>query len=108
MGEKVLSQATIEKFNKAEEKLKGNGREVMNPASHKFQEALNEVLAYHRSNRKQRNEQAEILLFDLSCIARCDAIYMLRDWKESPGAKAEYYFAKAIGIEILHEYESNT
>jgi hypothetical protein len=33
---------------------------------------------------------------------------MLRDWKESPGATTEYYFAKASGLEILFEDESNS
>ena len=106
MGEKVLSQETIEKFARAEEQLRTKGCDcVHNPACESFQEALHDYLAYGNNGE---NKDAAILLFDMGCIARCDAIYMLRDWKESPGARAEYYYAKAIGLEIIHEDESYT
>ena len=38
----------------------------------------------------------------------CDGIYMLDNWKDSKGAKAEYYFADAIGLEIMFEDEAIT
>ena len=34
-------------------------------------------------------------------LKKCDAIYMLSDWKESEGAQAEFHFAKAIGKRIF-------
>ena len=46
---------------------------------------------------------AWLLLWDMHALALCDAIYMLKDWKESNGATAEYYFAKACGKEIIFE-----
>ena len=108
MGEKTLSKATKEKFAQAEERMKNDGWSVFNPAGADFQEALNEHLAYLRSRRNLRNEAGEVLVWDMGAIARCDAIYMLKDWRDSPGATAEYYFAKAIGIKILYEDESNS
>ena len=42
----------------------------------------------------------EILLLDLMELKKCDAILMLSDWKQSPGAQVEYQFAKAIGKNI--------
>jgi hypothetical protein len=36
-------------------------------------------------------------------LLRCEAIYMLRDWRESRGARIEYGVAKEIGMEILYQ-----
>jgi hypothetical protein len=106
MGEKVLSQATKEKFARAEEKLRGEGWSyVQNPASDDFQRSLYDYISYRNG---RRTPEADIMLFDIGLLAECDAIYMLRDWRESPGATAEHYFAKAIGIKIIYEDESNT
>lgn len=41
----------------------------------------------------------------------CGVIFMLDNWENSKGATAEYYFAKAIGLEIMFEtdvdYDNN-
>ena len=39
----------------------------------------------------------------LEILSRCDAIYMLRNWKDSSGARAELALAKQLGIEIEFE-----
>ncbi len=46
------------------------------------------------------------LFEDIRALSTCDAICLLPDWRDSPGAKAELAFAKAIGIEVheLTEY----
>ena len=101
MGEKVLSQATIEKFARAEAKLRGEGwGYVQNPASDSFQECLHDYIALRKGERSQ---EADIMLFDLDMLSLCDTIYMLRDWKESPGACAEHAFAKACKKKIIYE-----
>ena len=33
----------------------------------------------------------------------CDAIFMLSDYKDSPGARAELAFAQAIGMEVVYQ-----
>ena len=33
----------------------------------------------------------------------CDAIYMLTNWKDAPGAKLEHDYAKSIGKEIIYQ-----
>lgn len=38
---------------------------------------------------------------DLEVLDRCDAIFMLLNWKDSKGATAEYDYAKAHGIPRL-------
>jgi len=46
---------------------------------------------------------ASILLGDL---VGCDAIYMLRGWRDSKGATAEHAVAKWIGLEIIYQGEA--
>ena len=40
---------------------------------------------------------------DLVLLRRCDAIYMLNNWKSSKGARAEYKLTKMLGLEIIFE-----
>jgi len=37
----------------------------------------------------------------LNTLFKCDAIYLLDDWRESRGATAEYYVAECLGIKKL-------
>lgn len=46
---------------------------------------------------------AEALMFDLSVVSHCDAVYMLSNWEESKGAAVEKAFAEALGKEVLYE-----
>ena len=54
---------------------------------------------------------ADLLLVDMKTIMDCGTIFMLDNWPNSKGATAEYYFVKAIGLEIMFEndidYDSN-
>ena len=41
---------------------------------------------------------------DMDAICdRCTAIYMMSNWEDSRGAKAEWHLAKAIGLNIYYE-----
>ena len=40
---------------------------------------------------------------DLEILRRCDAIYMMRGWERSEGARGECALAKELGLEILEE-----
>lgn len=40
---------------------------------------------------------------DLVILSRCDAIFMLKDWQQSAGAKEERRFAIAREIPVLYE-----
>lgn len=40
---------------------------------------------------------------DFEILSRCDAIFMLKGWKQSRGAKLEYAKAKELGKEIMFE-----
>lgn len=108
IGEKVLSKATIDKFRVAQERLLSEGWNVVNPTSENFQQKAKEnVLIEEFKWRTFKDAEfdwyAWLLLWDMHALVLCDAIYMLKDWKESNGATAEYYFAKACGKEIIFE-----
>ena len=40
---------------------------------------------------------------DLAAVSGCDAIYLLRGWGDSAGAKVEYWYAKFLGKRILFQ-----
>lgn len=40
---------------------------------------------------------------DIEMLRRCDAIYMLRDWDDSVGARAEHEMALKLGLEIIYQ-----
>lgn len=108
MGENVLSEATVKKFEVAQDKLVNEGWAVINPASPVFQrDALKHVKIeekkWQQLNHGEFDWYAWLLLWDIHSLALCDAIYLLKDWRDSPGATAEYYYAKACGKEILFE-----
>ena len=108
MGEKVLSVATVKKFNVAQNKLLREGWGVLNPSSPAYQSDAQEHVKIEEKKWQQLDHgefdwYALLLLWDIHSLALCDAIYMLKDWQESPGATAEYYFSKACGKEILFE-----
>ena len=46
------------------------------------------------------------LTTDIYWLAKCDAIFMLPDWKQSKGATLEYMVAKALGLEIMGEVDN--
>ena len=111
MGERSLSEATKEKFAQAEARLKADGWDPINPATDEYQELMLEQLDESREDWEDGdigttfNEYGVMLIHDLRFISLCDAIYMLADWRLSPGATAEHAYAKALGKEIRYEVE---
>lgn len=77
-----------EKFDKAEKLLTSMGHIVMNPATlpHNWP-----VQAY--------------MPVCLAMLSTCDAIYLLNNWGDSPGAQLELAYARYQGKEILYEVE---
>ena len=76
-------------FDKAEEKLKSEGHEVVNPTS--FDSVLPK-LTYE-----------EYMRFDMFLLNMCDAIYMLKGWQKSCGANREYGYALGMDKLIVME-----
>ena len=105
ISEEVISEATRQKFAKAEELLNECfGEEnivVINPAADHIQDALK----MHYSMKGVNPWYEETLLYMLHWLESCTAIYMLPDFLDSPGAKAEHAFAIATKKKIFYADE---
>ena len=77
-----------EHFRAAEEKLRGLGMKVFNPA--KFD--VDPDKTWEDYMRK-----------DIAELTRCRAIYLLKGWKKSRGARIEYKLAQALGYMVIFE-----
>lgn len=75
-----------QKFGSMEKELLSYGYVVFNPA------ILPDGFEYE-----------DYMDLDLLILSRCDAIFLMRDWKNSPGANREYEEAKRLGLRILTE-----
>lgn len=107
IGEEVISEATRQRFAKAEEMLKAKGYEVENPASGKYQANMNLDIENSQLGRLSFcmpfNKLAEIMMYDFDKIKDCDYVYMLSHWHISHGASLEHDFAEYIGVNILYQ-----
>lgn len=101
IGEEVISEATRRKFARAEELLLARGFDVVNPASERYQEMMDVDFKV----RQMPKTYADSILFDLQWLRTCKAIYMLPDFLDSPGAKAEHAFAIAIRMQVYYADE---
>ena len=45
----------------------------------------------------------DYMLEDIKILIYCDAVFMLKNWKESRGARIEYFIAKKIGLDVFFE-----
>lgn len=95
IGEEVLSEATRQKFASAEKFLKANGYKVFNPTTSGYG-----TMAENTAKANGTTFYREILLLDIMALQQCDIICILPDWSDSPGAKAELFFAEAIGLKV--------
>ena len=107
IGEEVISDATRQKFARAEKMLRAKGYEVFNPCDEKWDRTL------RRSYEKDRKHEEPwidgtfpdfytyALLRDQMVLSTKDAVYFLEDWDKSPGAGSEHSFAMATGKKLL-------
>lgn len=73
----------LNQFGYAAAKLTAEGHAVLNPCK-------NEGFTYR-----------EYINMGLCELMHCDAIYMLSGWESSKGAKLEYGYAVAVGLEVM-------
>lgn len=78
-----------QKFKTAQNILESAGFEVFNPAE---QEDMGKSWTWYM--RK-----------DIAGLVECDAIFLLKDWEESKGARLEYYIAQQLEMKIFREVE---
>lgn len=75
-------------FNDAENLLKEQGFEVVNP-----------MTINHEHDKSWLSYMKE----DVKAMMDCDSIYMLNNWKQSKGAKVERDIARQLGFTILYQ-----
>lgn len=98
IGEEVLSEATRQKFAKAEKELRSWDFDVFNPTTSGLGAKAEEL-----ARQNGTDFYTEIMKLDLAELERCDAIYLLSDWVDSRGAKQELSRAKKLGLDVWHE-----
>ena len=78
------------KFGYTSARLREKGYAVINP------------FAMLDDTRGYLDREAEMTIC-FAAISACDAVYMLEDWSDSPGARAEHKFALDHGKEIIYQ-----
>lgn len=101
IGEEYPSPETLAKFKAVDDMLRGRGYEVFNPTTSGLGHDADEAVLQARDLGLETTWYAEILKLDLDALSFCDAIYLLEDWQQSPGAKSEYQFALATGKRVF-------
>jgi hypothetical protein len=81
----------VKRFAQAATKLQERGWVVCDPV-------------WHIINHDMRSyPYRDIMNKCINYLSQCDAIYMLKDWKDSNGARCEYFFAKGCKMEVFFE-----
>jgi hypothetical protein len=91
IGEETPSPETLAKFRRVEDMLRSMGYDVFNPTT--------SGLGAHAESLAKKNGTTfyeEILLLDQQELKKCDGVYMLNDWRLSPGARSELALARAL------------
>lgn len=118
-----MPERNIPAFNAAAKRLREQGHFVINPAELSAMFGTEEELAdsfrsmyaiedlkfsiadYPVSPRRNRDMvlASSIMSADLAATRSCDAIYLLRGWETSRGAKKELAEAIAHGLKVMQE-----
>ena len=83
-----------ENFSAVEEYLTKKGFQTINPVT---------LIGTVQGAIPWTLSQREIMDIDLTVLAYCDAIYLMKNWKESRGAREEYRHAIGNGLDIIME-----
>ena len=98
-------------FFRAQRSLEEGGWIVFNPANKDVERTLSEDAMASGDHIKAIEEGfdfREAFAWDIQCILESDAIYMLKGWEQSPGARAEHATATVLQkhypeFEIIYE-----
>ena len=94
-------------FDKAAKRLREQGHFIINP--HDFtplfgseEEIAKEFKRFYSISSQSQIAQS-VMDADLAAVRSCDAIYLIRGWETSRGAKKELAEAIAHGLTIMQE-----
>ncbi len=103
IGTETITDEIRDKFNAAAAYIQACGHEAVNPVDIVHQSVGGSYLSHNQVSIDDLYTRH--LLYDLALISTCDAIYLLPDWQDSPGAKAEFAFAAAIGKKVAYSID---
>lgn len=83
------------KFGYAATKLRKEGHKVISP------------MELGAAFEKDQFDYEDIMAVCFASIDICDAVYMLEDWHNSPGARREHEYAINSGKEIIYQTAEN-
>ena len=95
-----------DRFAIAEQMLEERGFAAINPKKVSACGARDhecDTLQPHEVLRGMAHSWACFMRYDLLALLRCDAIYMLRGWELSHGARLELNVAAAVGLSVMME-----
>lgn len=78
-------------FAKVEEQLRQMGSEVVNPIT---------LMADLPDETK--NNESRLLLYLLTELSHCEAIWMMEGWRADNAASCQYHFAKTAGMKVMN------
>jgi hypothetical protein len=90
-------------FDRAAERLRSEGYEVVSPADHDRDIGFNPDAGHDVDVHPEGFDLRDAIMWDLEQVSRCDVIYMLNGWYSSRGANLEHDLAEFLGKEILYE-----
>lgn len=88
----------VDRFFNAENKLDEMRFNVVNPIRR-----TEHLVAQHEAKKLPPPEWSDYMSECLVALSGCDTIYMLKDWKDSKGARMEHRIAQQLGMKILYE-----
>jgi hypothetical protein len=80
----------MERFAEVEKRLKLDGHRVINPAK-------------RNAHFPKGTSWETYMRSSIRMLTRADAIYLLRDWRRSPGARLEHSIAVALDMVVLSQ-----
>lgn len=90
-----LPQFNYPAFHRAEIHLRTLGFKVVNPAT------MGDVYGTPEEINADKKLLAQLINDELREVAKCDAIYLLRGWEKSVGARRELALALQLDLEIM-------
>ena len=85
----LIREEFLENFSRAEVEIRASGNIPINPSR---------LYVYGLSYE-------DYIKIDRILLRSCDEIYMLRNWKDSPGARDELKWAQNVGMKVWYESE---
>ena len=86
-----LPELNFPAFNQEAERLRAEGLQVLNPADHGIVDGA---------------DWADYLRHDITGLASCERIHLLRGWTKSKGACLEMTIAKALGMAVTYQVDA--